>query len=65
MVEQVAEAGTGKVFSCLVRTPDGRNSFRRTDILGDGSFLLIQPYDMEPVIPEWVIRERPSVTWGT
>jgi hypothetical protein len=64
-VEQVHETGAGKVFSLRVRMPDGRNSYRRTDILGDRSFLLIQPYDMEPVIPEWVILKQPSVTWGT
>ncbi|RKZ39354.1 MAG: hypothetical protein DRQ49_11750 [Gammaproteobacteria bacterium] len=52
----------GKPISFLVDIPENKSPFVRVDILGDGSFLLLQSDYRQ--LPHWFTNGTPLVKWG-
>jgi hypothetical protein len=63
-VQRIIVSGTDQVISYLVSLKGTARSYARIDLLGNGSFILIQPTHIEQPIPQWVNSVKPYMNWG-
>jgi len=59
-----ARARDGRVIAYNVVRDSPAHSYQRVDVLGDGSFLLLQPFGQPIVIPGWVLFRTPFAGFG-
>lgn len=53
-----------RVVAYVVENKHSQSGYQRVDILGDGSFLLIQPLNQQLVLPSWLYQSKPYVRFG-
>lgn len=64
-VEKILEDKEGRTMAYCVRPPNNRLGYIRTDILGNGSFLMLYHLTRKLFAPEWVYTDEPPAMWGT
>jgi hypothetical protein len=63
-VERIFETKHGRTISYRVQFPAPKKGYTRVDVLGNGSFIMLQPVGKKLTVPEWVYLDKPFVRWG-
>ncbi|MFQ5659303.1 MAG: hypothetical protein ACE5GZ_02685 [Gammaproteobacteria bacterium] len=55
---------SGRRIAYQVKNTDNHTEYRRVDILGDGSFILLQQAYDRFIVPSWITYQKPYVKFG-